>query len=82
MEPAWRNAIRSPSDQTGEWDRTMHAKQVLHRILNQYGPGMHRTRRESLSVNVLAALRGKSLAVTSIGRSIRSTAKEKHCIKL
>ncbi len=59
----------------------MQAEQVLQDVLHLCGPKMHRTRRESLSVNVMAALTGQCLTVTSVGRSIRSDAKEKHCIK-
>ena len=42
---------------------------------------MHKMRRTALSVNVMAALHGEVLTVTHLGRSIRSDAKEKHCIK-
>ena len=38
-------------------------------------------RRTALFVNVMAALHGEVLTVTHLGRSIRSDAKEKHCIK-
>ncbi len=38
-------------------------------------------RRTALFVNVRAALHGEVLTVTHLGRSIRSDAKEKHCIK-
>lgn len=59
----------------------MQAEQVLHDVLQLCGPKMHVTRRESLSANVMAALSGHCLSVTSMGRSIRSDAKERHCIK-
>ncbi len=38
-------------------------------------------RRAALFANVMAALHGEVLTVTHLGRSIRSDAKEKHCIK-
>jgi hypothetical protein len=59
----------------------MQAEQVLHKVLRLSAPAMHRTRRESLEANVMAALTGQSLTVTHLGRSMRSAAKEKHCIK-
>lgn len=59
----------------------MQAEQVLHEVLGVCAPTMHRTRRESLSKNVLAALTRRCLTVTNIGRALRSNAKEKHCIK-
>lgn len=59
----------------------MQAEQVLHDVLQLCGPRMHHTRRESLSANVMAALTGQCLTVTKVGRSIRSDAKERHCIK-
>jgi len=42
---------------------------------------MHKLRRTSLFVNVMAALHGAVLTVTHLGRAISSDAKEKHCIK-
>jgi hypothetical protein len=59
----------------------MQAKQVLHKVLQQTCPEMHKKRRKALSVNVMAALHGQSLTVTHLGRAIASDAKEKHCIK-
>jgi hypothetical protein len=59
----------------------MQAQQVLHDVLQLCAPKMHRKRRMALEVNVMAALRGRHLTVTDLGRSIRSDAKEKHCIK-
>ena len=38
-------------------------------------------RRQAIAVGVVTALRGTCLTVTVLGRSIESTAKEKHCIK-
>lgn len=59
----------------------MQAKQVLHRVLRLTCGSMHKKRRESLQANVMAALTGRSLTVTNLGRGIDSEAKEKHCIK-
>jgi hypothetical protein len=42
---------------------------------------MHKMRRTALFVNGMAALHGEVLTVTHLGRSIKSEAKEKHCIK-
>jgi hypothetical protein len=42
---------------------------------------MHTARRKALTVSVLAALTGRRLTVTALGRSIVSMAQEKHCIK-
>jgi hypothetical protein len=42
---------------------------------------MHKMRRTVLFVKVMAALHGEVLTVTQLGRSIKSEAKEKHCIK-
>lgn len=59
----------------------MQARHVLHKLLHQVGPEMHQLRRSALFVNVMAALNGEVLTVTALGRSIKSEAKEKHCIK-
>jgi len=59
----------------------MQAKPVLHKLIHRTCPDMHMKRRESLRVNVKAALDGQSLTVTHLGRAISSEAKEKHCIK-
>ena len=59
----------------------MQAEQVLHKVVDLSAPTMHRKRREALTANVMAALTGQSLTVTHLGRSMRSDAKEKHCIK-
>jgi hypothetical protein len=42
---------------------------------------MHQLRWTALFVNVMAALQGKVLTVTQLGRSITGEAQEKHCIK-
>ncbi|HZC00354.1 MAG TPA: IS4 family transposase [Gammaproteobacteria bacterium] len=59
----------------------MQARQVLHKLLQKVCSEMHKLRRTALFVNVMAALHGEVLTVTPLGRSIRSEAKEKHCIK-
>jgi len=59
----------------------MHAKQVCHKIMNNALDWMHTLRREALNSCILAATDGRQLSVTGLGRAIRSTAKEKHCIK-
>jgi len=59
----------------------MHAKKVSHKILENACAWMHNTRRKSLEVNVLAAIRERRLSVTGLGRAISSEAREKHCIK-
>jgi len=42
---------------------------------------MHAKRREALAATVVAAVMGARLTVTALGRSMRSSALEKHCIK-
>jgi hypothetical protein len=42
---------------------------------------MHTARRHALAVSVLAALTGRRLTVTALGRSIVRQTKAKHCIK-
>lgn len=59
----------------------MHAKQVCHKIMNKALDWMHTLRRGSLNACVLAAIDGRRLSVTGLGRAIDSQAKEKHCIK-
>jgi len=59
----------------------MHATQVCHKIVDDALCWMHNLRKESLKVNILAAIHEKRSSVTGLGRAIESTAKEKHCIK-
>lgn len=59
----------------------MHARKVSHKILFNSLPWMHKTRLTALEECLLAAIDGRRLSVTGIGRSISSGAKEKHCIK-
>ena len=59
----------------------MHAKHILHQLLKHVCPTMHAARCKVLGVTVMAALRGRRLTVTDLGRAIQSRAKAKHCIK-
>jgi hypothetical protein len=59
----------------------MHADKLCHRWLSNVLPGMHRKRLSAVSAVVGGAFRGGKLNVTSLGRSIRSSAKAKHSIK-
>jgi hypothetical protein len=53
----------------------MHAQKVSHKILNNACSWMHAARRNSLRVNVLAAIDERRLSVTGLGRAIDSDAK-------
>ena len=59
----------------------MHARKVSHKILSNSLSWIHKARRTALEECLLAAIDGRRLSVTGIGRSISGTAKEKHCIK-
>lgn len=59
----------------------MQAEKVLHKLIQNTCPDMHKTRRDSLEVNVMAALSGQRLTVTDLGRSIHSQTSHKHNIK-
>lgn len=59
----------------------MQAQPVLHKLLMNTCALMHKTRRESLAANVMAALLGRRLTVTDLGRSILSQTSHKHNIK-
>lgn len=59
----------------------MQAQTVLHKLLKNTCPTMHKMRREALETTVMAALIGRRLTVTDIGRSIRSQTSHKHNIK-
>jgi hypothetical protein len=59
----------------------MHARKVSHKILFNALPRIHEGRLSSLNECVLGAIDSQRLSVTGIGRSINSSAKEKHCIK-
>ncbi|MBF8270380.1 MAG: transposase IS4 family protein, partial [Gammaproteobacteria bacterium] len=60
---------------------TMQAQTVLHKLMMNTCPTMHQTRRDSLEANILAALIGRRLTVTDLGRSIQSETSHKHNIK-
>ncbi len=59
----------------------MHARKVSHKILFNTLPWIHQARLSALEECLLAAINSQRLSVTGIGRSIKSSAKEKHCIK-
>lgn len=59
----------------------MHARKLSHKIISDACPWMHKTRRNALSEVVLAAIGERRLSVTGLGRAIKSSAREKHCIK-
>jgi len=71
-------SLWSPQQQR---NHTMHARQVSHKILFNTLSWIHKTRLTALEECLLAAIDGKVLSVTGIGRSIDSDAKEKNCIK-
>lgn len=59
----------------------MQAQQVLHKLLDDIGSMVHKTRRKALETLVMAALTGARLTVTDLGRAIASPVQPKHCIK-
>ena len=59
----------------------MHARQVSHKILFNTLSWIHKTRLTALEECLLAAIDGRVLTVTGMGRAIDSDAKEKYCIK-
>ena len=59
----------------------MHARPVSHKLLFSALPWIHKKRLTALEECLLAAIDGRRLSVTGIGRAIDSLAKEKHCIK-
>ena len=59
----------------------MHAQKLSHKILDDACSWMHQSRRRALNELVLAAIGGRRLSVTGLGRAIDSDAQEKHCIK-
>jgi hypothetical protein len=59
----------------------MQARAIVHTLSERVCPWMPQARRQALEVMVNAALCGGRLTVTELGRSIDSSAKEKHCIK-
>ena len=59
----------------------MHVQSIVRRILLEASPQMHASRRTALVSAVTSALDGAALSVTSLGRSMRGEAYEKHRIK-
>lgn len=59
----------------------MNVPQILNKTITLVTPYMHAARRESLAACVSSMLNGAYASVTSIGRGISSSAKEKHNIK-
>jgi hypothetical protein len=59
----------------------MQADKVLHKLLQNTCPDMHRTRRHALEATVQAGLAGQRLTVTDLGRSLNSPTSHKHQIK-
>lgn len=59
----------------------MNVEQILNKTMTLVTPKMHATRRKSLTACVSSMLHGAYASVTSIGRGISSSAKEKHNIK-
>ena len=59
----------------------MQVQTVLHKLMKKTCPTMHKNRREALEATVLAAITGRRLNVTDLGRSIKSQTSQKHNIK-
>jgi len=59
----------------------MQAQQVLHKLMMNTCADMHKIRRQALEANVFAALTGRRLTVTDLGRAITSQTTQKHSIK-
>jgi len=59
----------------------MNVTHILNKTLSFVTPNMHRRRKQSLAVSVGIIIQGNAANVTSIGRGIKSSAKEKHNIK-
>lgn len=59
----------------------MHVEEILHRWVTEVFPWIHMKRRSAMEALISAVFYGGRLTVTGLGRSIRSTAKEKHNIK-
>jgi len=56
----------------------MQAQQVLHKLIMNSCPDMHKTRRDALEATVQSALIGRRLTVTDLGRSIQSSTIQKY----
>jgi len=59
----------------------VQAAQVLHKLIMKTCPNLHQLRQTALEANVFAALFGRRLTVTDLGRSIQSETSHKHNIK-
>ena len=59
----------------------MQAQRVLHNLIMDTCPDMHKTRRNALEATVQSALIGRRLTVTDLGRSMQSSTSHKHNIK-
>ena len=59
----------------------MHADQLLHRWIDRVMPSIHSARRDAVKAVVGSVIGGGALAVTALGRAMKSNAMEKHCIK-
>ena len=55
----------------------MHATHILHYFLTHACAWMHAARRQALAVSALAALTGRRVTVTALGRSIVSKTRAK-----
>lgn len=59
----------------------MKAQTILHNLIKDVTPNMHKVRRKSLDAMVGSLVSGAALQVTSLGRNIDSETSEKHQIK-
>ena len=59
----------------------MNVTHILNKTLSFVTPNMHLKRKESLAASLTSIIQGNAANVTSIGRGIKSSAKEKHNIK-
>jgi hypothetical protein len=59
----------------------MKAQTILHNLIIDVTPNMHKVRRKSLTAMVTSLVSGADLQVTSLGRNIDSKTSEKHQIK-
>jgi len=59
----------------------MNVTRILNKTLSFVTPKMHNKRKQSLAASVNSIIQGNAANVTSIGRGINSSAKEKHNIK-
>ncbi|WP_367607670.1 hypothetical protein [Legionella sp. W05-934-2] len=59
----------------------MHVQELLHGILSKALPHIHIKRIKALVNAVNSLLHGKKLSLTQLGRTMRGSAKERHCIR-